>query len=76
MWFGVGRMSFSTKAILSREMCLHSVHCDAQVSYKIPSVKSLIKLGATNLTNHYNINATGNPAIGGLYYMSIMYNVY
>ena len=49
---------------------------DAQVSYKFLSIKSLIKLGATNLTNHYNINATGNPAIGGLYYMSIMYNVY
>jgi hypothetical protein len=48
---------------------------DAQVSYKLPSVKSVIKLGATNLTNHYYINATGNPAIGGLYYVSILYNV-
>jgi outer membrane receptor for ferrienterochelin and colicin len=48
---------------------------DAQVSYKLPEVKSIIKLGATNLTNHYYINATGNPSIGGLYYVSIYYNV-
>ena len=49
---------------------------DAQVSYKLRPIKSVIKLGATNLTNHYYTNATGNPAIGGLYYVSFAYNVF
>ena len=49
---------------------------DADVSYKFPALKSLIKLGATNLINHYYINAPGNPSIGGLYYISFAYNVF
>jgi len=48
---------------------------DAQISYKLPKIKSMLKLGATNLTNHYYRNAFGNPYVGGLYYVSIMYNV-
>ena len=43
---------------------------DAQVSYKLTQNKILFKLGATNLTNHYYINAYGNPSVGALYYLS------
>ena len=49
---------------------------DAMVSYKLTSVRSLIKLGATNILNHYYVNAFGNPAIGGLYYISYSYNIF
>lgn len=49
---------------------------DAQVSYKFPSTKSVIKLGATNLLNQYYYNAVGNAQIGGLYYVSFGYNIY
>jgi outer membrane receptor protein involved in Fe transport len=49
---------------------------DAQVSYKIPSIKSMIKLGGSNLTNQYYRSAFGNPQIGGLYYISLGYNVF
>mgnify|MGYP006140818807 CR=1 FL=1 len=49
---------------------------DAQVSYKLPSIKSVFKLGATNLTNQYYRNAAGNPSIGGLYYISYGYNIF
>jgi outer membrane receptor protein involved in Fe transport len=49
---------------------------DAQVSYKLPSTKSIIKLGANNLLNQYYYNAVGNSRIGGLYYLSFSYNVY
>jgi hypothetical protein len=49
---------------------------DGQLSYKLPPLRSIIKLGATNLTNHYYVNAPGNPSIGGLYYVSIAYNVF
>jgi outer membrane receptor protein involved in Fe transport len=49
---------------------------DAQVSYKLLDIHSMIKLGATNLTNHYYISQYGNPAIGGVYYISYAYNVF
>lgn len=49
---------------------------DAQISYKLTEARSLIKLGATNLTNHYYKSLFGNPSIGGLYYISFGYNVF
>ncbi len=49
---------------------------DAQISYKIPSAKTLIKIGATNLLNEYYTNGVGNSIVGGLYYVSLGYNVF
>lgn len=49
---------------------------DAQINYKLPSVRSMIKLGATNLLDHYYVSQYGNPAIGGLYYVSYAYNIF
>jgi outer membrane receptor protein involved in Fe transport len=48
---------------------------DAQVNYKITSIKSMIKLGASNLLNHYYNSAFGNPRVGGLYYLSFGFNL-
>ncbi len=48
---------------------------DAQVNYKFPKIKSMVKLGGTNITNHYYKNAYANPEIGGLYYVSFAFNV-
>jgi outer membrane receptor protein involved in Fe transport len=48
---------------------------DAQVSYKVPRIKSTIKLGGSNVFNHYYKNAFANPEIGGLYYISFGYNL-
>ena len=49
---------------------------DFQISYKVPSAKTLIKLGANNLLNEYYTNGMGNSVIGGLYYVSLGYNVF
>jgi outer membrane receptor protein involved in Fe transport len=48
---------------------------DAQFSYKLPRIKSILRLGGTNITNNYYQNAYGNPKIGGLYYVSYIYNL-
>ena len=48
---------------------------DAQVNYKFTKIKSMIKLGGTNIFNQYYQNAYGNPKIGGLYYVSLAYNI-
>ncbi len=49
---------------------------DAQFSFKLPSTKSILKLGANNLLNQYYYNGVGNSNIGGLYYVSFGYNIY
>ena len=48
---------------------------DAQVNYKFNSINTTVKLGGTNITNHYYKNAYANPEIGGLYYVSVGYNL-
>jgi outer membrane receptor protein involved in Fe transport len=48
---------------------------DAVLTYKVPSVKSLIKVGGTNILNKYYTTAFGSPSIGGLYYVSFAYNI-
>ncbi|TDE18003.1 TonB-dependent receptor [Dyadobacter psychrotolerans] len=48
---------------------------DAQVSYHIPVIKSLIKVGATNLLNQYYNSFLGGPSIGGTYYVSVGYGI-
>jgi hypothetical protein len=49
---------------------------DAQVNYKLPVRRCMIKLGANNLLNQYYYDGVGNSRIGGLYYFSFGYNVY
>lgn len=49
---------------------------DAMVSYKLPSIKSLIKVGGTNIFNKYYYNGFGNVQIGGLYYVSFGWNLF
>lgn len=46
----------------------------AQVSYKVHSIKSTLKIGATNLANKYQVQAYGSPAVGGVYYASITFD--
>lgn len=53
---------------------IHTV--DAQVSYKLPKTRSIIKIGGNNILNQYYIQGAGNPAIGGLYYVSYAHNVF
>ncbi len=48
---------------------------DAQVSYLIPVIKSLVKVGASNLLNHYYNSFLGGPSVGGMYYLSVCYGI-
>ncbi|MVM35588.1 TonB-dependent receptor [Spirosoma sp. HMF4905] len=47
---------------------------DAQLSYKIPVWKSVVKLGGTNILNKYYTQGYGLARIGGLYYLSITFD--
>ena len=45
---------------------------DAALTYKLPSVKGLIKLGGSNILNQYYSQGYGLAQIGGLYYVSFL----
>ncbi|MBK9934858.1 MAG: carboxypeptidase-like regulatory domain-containing protein [Cytophagaceae bacterium] len=47
---------------------------DAQVSYKLPAVKSVIKLGGTNIGGKPYVQAYGSAYVGSMYYVSIAYD--
>ncbi|MGG9960381.1 TonB-dependent receptor [Ferruginibacter sp. SUN106] len=44
---------------------------DAQVTYRLPKIKSTIKLGGTDILNNRHIQYAGGPTIGALYYAAI-----
>jgi hypothetical protein len=47
---------------------------DLMVSYRLPKLKSILKMGASNLTNNYYTTGFGNAQIGGLYYFTWEFN--
>lgn len=47
---------------------------DAQISYRVPKIKAMFKLGGTNLVNTYYTQYVGGPAIGGMYYLAISFD--
>ncbi len=51
---------------------VHNV--DAQLSYKVESMKSVFKLGGSNIFNSRYIMNFGGPTIGSIYYLSITFD--
>lgn len=47
---------------------------DAQISYKVLPLSSILKVGANNLFNKQVYQAYGSPSIGAVYYVSITFN--
>lgn len=48
---------------------------DAQLSYVFPKLAFRVKLGASNLLNHYYTSFLGGPQIGGFYYTTLTYGL-
>ncbi|QMW01960.1 TonB-dependent receptor [Spirosoma foliorum] len=47
---------------------------DAQVSKKLSGIKSILKVGGTNLTGKLYTQSWGNPSIGSMYYISLTFD--
>ena len=47
---------------------------DAQVNKKIPLQNTTIKLGASNIFNKHISQSYGSPAIGGIYYVALVFD--
>jgi iron complex outermembrane recepter protein len=48
---------------------------DAQVNLRLPDIKTIIKVGATNVLNNRYIQYAAGPTLGGLYYITLTYDV-
>ncbi|SHM91977.1 Outer membrane receptor proteins, mostly Fe transport [Cyclobacterium lianum] len=51
---------------------IHNV--DAQVSYKLKSLKTVVKLGGSNMLNNRYFLNFGGPTIGAIYYLSLTFD--
>ena len=49
---------------------------DANISYKLRKIKSIIKIGGSNLLNKYYATNFGSAQVGGLYYISWTFDNY
>lgn len=47
---------------------------DAQVTYKLSGLKSMLKIGGSNILNQRYIQSLGGPTIGSIYYVSITFD--
>ncbi|MEO8148896.1 MAG: TonB-dependent receptor [Bacteroidia bacterium] len=47
---------------------------DLQLNYRIKKTGTTIKMGTSNLTNNYYQDYAGGASVGGLYYLSIVYD--
>ena len=47
---------------------------DAQVSYRIKKLKTIVKLGGSNILNKRYITFYGGPTLGAIYYISLTFN--
>jgi hypothetical protein len=46
---------------------------DAHISYKVSAIKTEFKMGGSNILNNYYTTSFGSAQIGGLYYISLVY---
>jgi len=47
---------------------------DAQISYRIPSMKTVMKVGGSNITNERYVLNYGGPNLGAIYYVSFTFD--
>ena len=47
---------------------------DANLAIKIPKIKSIVKIGGSNILNKYYTTSYGSAQIGGLYYISLNFD--
>ena len=47
---------------------------DAQLSYRLPAFNSVVKAGATNITNNRQFMSFGGPYLGPMYYVSLTFD--
>ncbi len=73
-WQGFGQPTEVGVPLYSNTIVPVINNLDAQVNYKVQSIKSIIKVGATNLFGKPYFQAYGSPYIGTTYYVGITFD--
>ncbi|WP_394347747.1 TonB-dependent receptor plug domain-containing protein [Mangrovivirga cuniculi] len=47
---------------------------DVQVTWRLPKIRSAVKIGGSNILNDYYVTSFGSSQIGGLYYVKFIYD--
>ena len=47
---------------------------DAQISYRIPDIRSVVKVGGSNILNNRHVLNYGGPNLGAIYYVSFTFD--
>ncbi|MFC5623505.1 TonB-dependent receptor [Algoriphagus winogradskyi] len=68
--------SFVNPGVSSQQLSVIPAYgtLDAQLSYKIKSMKSILKVGGSNLFSKGYTQAWGNPTIGTMYFVSLTFD--
>jgi outer membrane receptor protein involved in Fe transport len=72
LWEG----SFGNAVATARQQTIIPAYgtLDAQISKKVPSIKSILKVGGTNLLGTLYTQSWGNPLVGSMYYVSLNFD--
>lgn len=73
-WQGFGQPTEVGVPLYANTIVPAFTNLDAQVNYKLTGIKSILKVGATNLGGKPYIQAFGSPAIGSMYYISLTFD--
>lgn len=77
-WQGefVWQSSFVAPAVSSQQLSVIPAYgaFDAQLSYKLKSMKSILKVGGSNLFSSGYTQAWGNPTVGTMYFVSLTFD--
>lgn len=77
-WQGefVWQSSFVNAPVSSQQLSVIPAYgaFDAQLSYKLKSMKSILKVGGSNLFNSGYTQAWGNPTVGTMYFVSLTFD--
>ncbi|RYF72364.1 MAG: TonB-dependent receptor, partial [Cytophagaceae bacterium] len=74
IWEGFGQPTEVGVPLYGNTIVPAISNLDAQVNYKVSSMKSIVKVGATNLFGKPYFQAYGNPSIGTTYYISLSFD--
>jgi len=68
------RDNYKWESLFGDGMLAATNSLDAQISYKMPKMATTFKIGATNLLNHRYTDVYGGGTLGGMYYVSLLYD--
>ncbi|GAB3643389.1 hypothetical protein [Spirosoma arcticum] len=68
--------TFRSAAVLSNRAQIIPAYStlDAQISKRLPALKSVVKVVGSNLTGKLYTQAWGYPSISGMYYISLTFD--